>query len=157
MNIKAIVGLGAFALGLNATCFAGGYGMAGCGLGALAFRDQPGKIQIISATLNNIISPQTFAITSGTSNCDSKDDTDSAQHYIKENQVALKKDVARARGETLAGLLQMMGCQATSQALSQELQKNYAAIFAPGAGAAGIEKAISDAIRNNPDARAACI
>lgn len=45
------------------------YGMAGCGLGSLVFQDQPGKIQIVAATVNNIVSPQTSAITSGTSGC----------------------------------------------------------------------------------------
>ena len=44
------------------------YGTAGCGLGSLVFGDQPGIIQIVAATLNGI-GGQTFAITSGTSNC----------------------------------------------------------------------------------------
>src|SRR6266511_1273208 len=47
----------------------GKYGAAGCGLGAMAFKDQPGGIQIIAATLNDICANQTFGITFGTSNC----------------------------------------------------------------------------------------
>ena len=44
----------------------GKYGTAGCGLGSMAFGDQPGGIQILAATTNGILGNQTFGITFGT-------------------------------------------------------------------------------------------
>ena len=52
---------------LGATLLAGtaaraeNYGMAGCGLGSLAFHENTTGMQILAATTNNIIVPQTFA------------------------------------------------------------------------------------------------
>ena len=87
--------------GLSSVALADPYGTAGCGLGALAFQDQPGKIQIVSAILNNIISPQTFAITSGTSSCVDTGSTQSSM-FISVNKVALQKDISRGSGESLS-------------------------------------------------------
>src|SRR4051812_6327755 len=47
-----------------------GYGLAGCGLGSVVFGPKPGMVQVAAATTNNYIVPQTFAISSATSNCD---------------------------------------------------------------------------------------
>lgn len=116
------------ALMLSVKTFAANYGMAGCGLGALAFKDEPGKIQIVAATLNNIFSPQTSAITSGTSNCYEEGGSAMNVKYIETNKVALKEDVSRGQGETLAGLITLMGCQNDS-AVKSELKTNFQSIF----------------------------
>ena len=47
--------------------FARQYGMAGCGLGSLAF--EPGEGQISAATTNGTFYNQFFGISSGTLNC----------------------------------------------------------------------------------------
>src|SRR5437868_15216262 len=91
------------------------YGMAGCGVGALVFGDQPGKIQIVAGVLNNLISPQTSAITSGTSNCYEDSGRAASDMYIEANKVALQEDVSRGQGETLAGLLTIWNCDNSSQ------------------------------------------
>lgn len=107
-----------------------GYGMAGCGLGSIIFGDDPGKgTQLGAAIVNDIIFPQTFAISSGISNCGNPDghaslDTD----FIKANKVTLQNESVRGQGETIQTLSNMMGCQ--NQDFGSELQKNYKTIFA---------------------------
>lgn len=102
------------------------YGMAGCGLGSLVFQDQPGKIQIVAATVNNIVSPQTSAITSGTSGCYEDGSASAKLDYIETNMVSLKEDAARGQGETLEGLMTLMGCD---QSVKSEFKNNYKQIF----------------------------
>lgn len=107
-----------------------GFGMAGCGLGSILFGEQPGPIQIVAVTTNGIYSHQTFAITSGTSNCqnDSRKDSRSASLFITANREALEKDVARGNGETVSTLSGLMGCQNES-AFGSKLQSNFGKIF----------------------------
>lgn len=113
-----------------------GYGMAGCGLGSILFGEQTGMIQIVAATTNGIYSHQTFAISSGTSNCTDAggDDQRSASLFIEGNREALEKDVARGGGETVATLSSIMGCK-DSSAFGAVLQKNYGKIFPSQAAA----------------------
>lgn len=125
---RSLLSIALFGLMLaSGNAFAADYGMAGCGVGALVFKDQPGKIQILAATLNNIISPQTSAITSGTSNCFENRETAQAM-FITVNKVALRKDISRGTGETLAGLSEILNCSDTDK-LGTSLQKNYNKIF----------------------------
>lgn len=104
------------------------YGMAGCGIGSLAFQDQPGKVQIFAATLNNIISPQTSAITSGTSGCYESGSSAAKIDYIETNKLSLKEDAARGQGETLDGLMTLLGCK-EEIAIKNEIKNNYNSIF----------------------------
>lgn len=104
------------------------YGMAGCGLGSLVFQDQPGQIQIVAATLNNIVSPQTSAITTGTSGCYEESRSEVSMRYIETNKSALKEDVARGQGEAIEGLYTMWNCESKA-AITQDLKKNYNSIF----------------------------
>lgn len=125
---RSLLSIALFGLMLaSSNVFAANYGMAGCGVGALVFQDQPGKIQILAATLNNIISPQTSAITSGTSNCFESRETAQAM-FITVNKVALRKDISRGNGETLSGLSEILNCTDTEK-LGTSLQKNYNKIF----------------------------
>lgn len=114
---------GAFA----SSAYAGNYGMAGCGLGSMAFGNDNGKIQILATTTNGTFGSQTFGITSGTSNCVDNGATASAM-YIAVNQESLKKDIARGEGESLNGLSQILKCSNT-EALNKTLQENYTSIF----------------------------
>lgn len=106
-----------------------GYGMAGCGLGSIIFGEQTGPIQIVAATTNGIWSHQTFAITSGTSNCkEDGSDSRSASLFITANREALEKDVARGNGETVSTLSDLMRCQ-DPKSFGNKLQSNYGKIF----------------------------
>lgn len=134
--------------------YAAHYGMAGCGVGALAFKDEPGKIQILAATLNNIISPQTSAITSGTSNC-YEDARSASAMFIQVNEVALRKEIARGNGESLASLSKILSCE-DSEKLGRALQAHYGEIFSEQATPAQISDSIHSTIRNDQELAKAC-
>jgi hypothetical protein len=134
---------------VGSSSFAYQYGMAGCGLGTLVFKDQPGKIQIVAATLNDILVPQTSAITTGSSNCYEASASDAANHYIESNGGALQKDISQGQGETLTGLLTIWGCSNVDQ-VGSTLQSNYQDIYS-SANASHVEigNSLKKVIRQN--------
>jgi Protein of unknown function (DUF3015) len=106
----------------------GPYGTAGCGLGSLAFGDQPGGIQIIAATLNGICGNQTFGITFGTSNCGPGLFADGTKNFVEANREALAKDISRGEGEAIGALTVINRCP-DSRAVGAALQARFGAIF----------------------------
>lgn len=134
------------------------YGAAGCGLGSIAFGSKKGFIQVIAATTNGTSGSQTFGISSGTSNCDSGsgDHAANVSVFVETNKVALANDVARGRGETLAGLSQVLGCQ-NQQTLGNVLQRNYTNIFSSEhATSTMISESILTTIRQNEELATSC-
>jgi hypothetical protein len=127
---KSVMTLLAGGLSLVATsALADGYGNAGCGLGSLLFEPSNGFVQIFAATTNGSSGNQTFAISSGTSNCEGTAATAaSAKAFVETNRAAIAKDIARGRGETLLSLTELAGC-AESGAVGRTLQKNFKQIF----------------------------
>jgi hypothetical protein len=105
-----------------------GYGLAGCGLGSVVIGPKPGAIQILAGTTNYAFGNQTFAITSGTSNCVGETDTSRAEFFIRHNKLALQSDVARGAGETIASLAALFGCHDSSQ-LGRALQSRFTDVF----------------------------
>ena len=88
-----------------------GYGMAGCGPGSVLFGEKKGMVQILAAVTNDAYSIQTFAISSGTSNCGEQPKEAKMDQFINTNQYSLEKDMARGQGETLTALRELMGCK----------------------------------------------
>jgi hypothetical protein len=130
-------------------------GMAGCGLGSMAFGNDNGKVQILAATTNGTFGSQTFGITSGTSNCVDSGTMASAM-YIAVNQESLKKDIARGEGESLNGLSQILKCS-NPTALNNTLQENYSAIFSSdNVKSEEINANIHALIRSNSEATGSC-
>lgn len=152
--LKKLVIIGLLGLSASAASAAQPYGMAGCGIGALVFGDQPGKVQIAAGILNNLISPQTSAITSGTSNCYEAGGNAAADLYIEANKIALQEDVARGQGETLAGLLTIWNCNNAGQ-VGSVLQQNYNQIFASPASVE-IKGSMKNTIKNDKGAASSC-
>ncbi len=108
---------------------AGRYGDAGCGLGSLAFGDKPGFIQVLAATTNGTFGNQTFAISTGTSNCGASGTAaGKARVFIEANREALAKDISRGSGETIGTLAYITGCK-DARAVGAKLQKNFTSIF----------------------------
>lgn len=103
------------------------YGAAGCGLGSIIFGTKPGLLQVTAASTNTS-GGQTFAITSGTQNCDSIDDHETLDAFVAQNREAFAKDVARGSGETIATLTAIAGC-ADPAAVGQKLKPSFAQIF----------------------------
>lgn len=134
---------------------AANYGMAGCGLGSMAFGNDNGKVQILAGTTNGTFGSQTFGITSGTSNCVDGGASASAM-YIAVNQESLKKDIARGEGETLNGLSQVLKCNDTAK-LSNTLQQNYSSIFTSNTvKSAEVNANIHALIHSNKELNGAC-
>lgn len=110
-----------------------GYGMAGCGLGAIVFGSDPGMIQVLAATTNATFYSQTFGITTGTSEC-----TDGGalkaeveqKVYAHNNFESLQSEMAKGEGEKLTSFAHLMGCSADSvSTFSSVTQQNYNTIF----------------------------
>lgn len=126
----AVIGMMFFAANVQA---AGGYNMAGCGLGGMLIKDPSTFPQVIAATVNNLISPQTFAITSGTSECSEDGMVKSELKvpvFASVNFENLKQDMAQGTGEYLGSLASLLGIPAEYQgeffALTQE---KYPSLF----------------------------
>lgn len=151
--LKKIILIGAFCTAASAAN-ANHYGMAGCGLGSLVFEDQPGKVQIVAGILNNIVSPQTSAITSGTSGCYSDGGSAATDRYIENNQIALQEDIARGQGETLSGLLTIWKCEETGK-VGSALQGSYEQIYSSSSPSA-VKGALQNTIKSNKDIATTC-
>ncbi len=115
----------AFAQGIKGS---GAYGTAGCGLGSLAFGNQPGAIQILAATTNGLFGTQTFGITTGTSNCGSGVMSSGTMKFVEANREVLAKDISRGQGEAIGALAVINACQDSAK-VGAALQKNFSAIF----------------------------
>lgn len=116
----------------GSSAFAAAYGDAGCGLGSMLFKDQPGAVQIFAATTNGTSMNQAFGITSGTSNCDAKAIILAEQErFATHNFSGLAKEMAAGQGEQLATFADLLGCPSVKQTRFNSIaQQNYKAIFA---------------------------
>lgn len=89
------------------------YGMAGCGLGSMVFRENTRSQQWLASIINDAIIPQSLPITTGTSNCFDIDEEQSQAEqeiFIDTNFHTLKTDVVRGDGETLRAYADLVGC-----------------------------------------------
>lgn len=132
-----------------------GYGVAGCGLGSIAFGPKSGPIQIVAATLNGI-GGQTFAITTGTSNCDIPTMGHQAAVFVEVNREILAKDSARGQGETVEGLAALLHCS-DSKALGHDMQSNFEQIFKKENDSYDAVRAILSTIEASPALKSTCL
>ena len=114
--------------------WAGNYGMAGCGLGALAFPNEKDKTsQILAGTTNGTSGNQTFGISSETSECttDGTIKSERAQEAFAEvNFESLAQEMAKGQGEHLTAFAQLLGCpNASLSEFGRLTQRNYTQIF----------------------------
>lgn len=131
-----------------------GYGLAGCGLGSIAFGPKPGAIQIVAATLNGT-GMQTFGITTGTSNCDIPTMGQQAAVFIEVNREILAKDASRGQGETIENLAAILNCS-DAAAFGQGLQGNFGEIFKKENNSYDATRAILATIKSTPALQSTC-
>lgn len=120
------------ALAAATESFAAQYGSAGCGLGSMIFKDQPGIVQIFAATTNNTFGNQTFGITSGTSNCGSPAFASNNQlnNFVAQNMDELARDIAQGKGATLTAFAELLQVPAEQQSdFAAKLQANFDKVF----------------------------
>ena len=134
MSLAGLTGMMALLLApMNVTT--AGYGLAGCGLGAIIIGPKPGFMQLFAATSNATFASQTFGITTGTSECGRGAIAYEMEQrtYLTHNIEGVQKDIAAGKGEKLANLAYLMGCSADSvEAFGSAAQQNYGQIFAEG-------------------------
>ena len=146
----------ASAVVVSGPAWADHYGMAGCGLGSMVFKNKPGKIQILAGTTNGILGSQTFGLTSGTSGCVEDMNGDTAALYIRTNKEPLMQDISRGSGETLTGLAAMLGCSNVNE-VGQVLQQNYESIFSRvDASSKELLNSIGSALKSNHATAKSC-
>ena len=78
----------------TSTTFAAGYGDAGCGLDQWFLVTQK-FVQVFAATTNGTFGSQTFTITSGTSNRNKRENSDS----LRRKQACNENDIAKVMGD----------------------------------------------------------
>ncbi len=129
----------------------GRYGVAGCGLGSMAFGDQQGAIQIFASTTNGLFGTQTFGITTGTSNCGPGLLAMGTKNFVDANREAVAKDISRGEGEAIGALTWMNGCRDSTQ-VGATLQRNFGRIFpSESASNEDVANAILDVLRTDKD------
>lgn len=115
------------------TSQADGYGMAGCGLGTYVISDN-GFLQIFAATTNGTSYNQSFAISSGTSNCVADGAVQASREqeaFVEANLRYLKRDMAAGGGEYLSAFGDLLGCEdAVQPTLDSFAQQHYESVFA---------------------------
>lgn len=135
------------------------YGMSGCGLGSQVFGTEKGVVKQVLAGLLNVTGGQTFAITSGTSNCTEDGAvrrTKEAQLFIEVNKEAIAKDISRGNGDTVKSLSHLFKC-ANSKQLGAKLQKKYSSIFpSQDVAAAAVTGRIIQVIHSEKDLARSC-
>jgi len=149
--LAALIASGtAFAADKGGLSGSGVYGTAGCGLGSMAFGNQPGAVQILAATTNGFFGTQTFGITSGTSNCGkTMMALEGTKIFIEGNREALAKDAARGQGETIVALRHIAACEAEAAQVGKALQQNFPALF-PAASTEQVRDQVIQFLRTEP-------
>ncbi len=126
----------------------GAYGMAGCGLGALVVDRDELMPQVGAWFLNSIYSHQTYAISSGTSNCvEGRSEVTAMEQevYFAANLNSITKEAAQGSGEHLDGIARVFGCEQDEDKtrLNELGQSHYAQIFSEGAPDAVLQSYLS--------------
>jgi hypothetical protein len=131
------------------------FGMAGCGLGSMAF----GSDSQISAATLNATGIQGFGISSGTSNCmkeNSAAAVQAQQQFFVDNMQILSKEIAQGNGEYVKALAKTMGCKEESHAaFASEMQKSYSYIFSAPGAISSLER-VRSTIHENQTLNASC-
>lgn len=138
------------------------YGMAGCGLGSIAFGDKPGFIQVLAATTNGLTGSQTSGISTGTSNC--KYDASAVafkQHqqeiFVHANFDSLEHEMAIGKGEKLAAFATLLGCPASHvDAFGSLVRKEHSRLMGKGEDPSALLKGVRASIATDADLSRAC-
>lgn len=157
----ALLALMALAAGYAVDARAGGsQNMAGCGLGSMFIKDSSRGSQILAGT-TNATGGQIYAITTGTSGCDSDPGFArrlETERFVSANFRSLSREMAAGQGEYAAAFASALGCggQAVPAFLSFT-KSRYGEIFpAGGTTPAGMLSAVESAIAKDPAMSQAC-
>jgi len=107
---------------------------AGCGLGKIVLEGKSGTGANIGAAILNLLGVQTFAMTSGTSGCDTtttvQNDDKQREEFVASNMDNLSVDAAQGQGNYLASLAHIMDIQEQDKGSFYSLtQSRYEDLF----------------------------
>jgi len=140
------------ALFASFSAFARNFSDAGCGLGTMLL--QKNDNQIIVATLNGTGS-QTFAISSGTSNCGSATSRFvKIKNFIETNYESVVTDMAKGNGDSLQALASFYGCD--SAKFGKAVQADFASIASSKSDATRMMININNTITDNKTLHSSC-
>ncbi|MFY9397110.1 MAG: DUF3015 family protein [Desulfomonilia bacterium] len=116
------------------SCLAVNKSNTGCGLGSYILKDSDSLVlQVLAVTTNGIFGNQTFAITSGTLDCEQPSKIVSRERvntFVADNMDNLATDIARGHGEYLNTLAVLMEVPEDSRAdFYVRLQSNFSTIY----------------------------
>lgn len=118
---------------LASSALAAGYGAAGCGFGGMVIKDNKILPQIGAWFLNSLLGNQTFAITSGTSECKGLGTVMAEKEqslFVENNYHSLANEMAAGEGETLTTLSGLMGCTTeASGTFAAYTKEHYTSLF----------------------------
>jgi hypothetical protein len=108
------------------------WGMAGCSIWNWVIKDKEQGPQIgVWALEHFVFGVQTFAITSGTSNCvegASKTAMTEQETFVTVNLATLQREAAQGKGEHLDTLAEIFGCE-SKEGFANMSQNRYEALF----------------------------
>ncbi len=108
------------------------WGMAGCSIWNYVIKDKEQGPQIgVYALEHFVFGVQTFAITSGTSNCvegSSRMSQNEQETFVTVNLANLQKEAAQGKGQTLNTLAEIFGCE-NKEGFANMSQNRYEALF----------------------------
>lgn len=154
--MKFIIGLVLLASSLSAFSAERPYGMGGCGLGSMVFADKKDDTtsQILAVTTNGLAT-NTFAISTGTSNCvTATERTAKIKNFIEANYDSLITDMAKGQGDSVATLSGFYGC--SSDAFATAVKNNYEVVTPKTENAVQMMVNINNVISESQALRANC-
>ncbi len=106
---------------------------SGCGLGSMIVQENSKVMQSL-AFITNVTVPQSFGISTGTSNCKAQNlvMTEKAVQYFTEvNKDDLSREMAKGQGEKLNTLAALYGCETSTSRneFAKAAQANYGKIM----------------------------
>lgn len=148
---------------------AGSYGPAGCGLGSMLFgpSGEARKVfkntivaEILAATTNGTFGSQTFGLTTGTSNCNTKGLLSYDREQEAFTEVAfdeISREMARGEGEYLTAFATLLGCSAEAQpAFAAKTKAHYGKIFADEAPPIEVVQSVRALLRSEDALSQSC-
>lgn len=128
------------------------YGMAGCGWGSQVM-GKDGN-QILASTTNET-GTQTFAISSGTSNCvTATEQTAMIRNFIEANYASVVTDMAKGQGDSIKTLSGFYGCD--QDVFATEMKANYEKITPATENATTVMANINSMIDSSTALSASC-
>ncbi|WP_367898716.1 DUF3015 family protein [Leptospira sp. WS58.C1] len=153
-----LVGLLCLSSGISVS--AADYGVAGCGLGSLVFKENKGGLQILAATTNGTSINQSFGISTGTLGCatDGLVQKEKVQEvFVSLNFNSLEAEMAQGKGEKLEALSGLLGCSTNGTAqLGEYTKSNFDVLYTQETTPSSLLSAVKDGIRKDAALSKSC-